>query len=103
MAGSAAEALGQAVERSKQLLLLPFKAEKWFALGFTVFLAQCGEATFNSVQAPSLPFGPSSSTLPTSTGVSSTDIQKGIHEVVRAFNADFALYVTLAVVGVALT
>ena len=43
MAGSAADAISQAVERSKQLLF-PVKIDKWFALGFTVFMAQCGES-----------------------------------------------------------
>lgn len=105
MAGSAADAIGQAVERSKQLLFQPLKPEKWFALGFTVFLAQCGEGNFNSFQTPNLPFGSGSApTFPKSAGAGgSAEFQRMINEAVRAFNDDFALYVTLAVVGLVFT
>jgi len=101
MAGSAADAIGQAVERSKQLLFQPFKPEKWFALGFTVFLAQCGEGNFNTVQVPNLPFGSGSSPTfpkpsPTSSGA---DFTKMFDEAVKAFNADFALYLSLVIGG----
>jgi len=105
MAGSAADAIGHAVERSKQLLFQPLKAEKWFALGFTVFLAQCGEGNFNSFQTPNVPFGSGSGpTFPKSTGAGgSAEFQKMLNDAVRAFYDDFALYVTLAVVGVVFT
>jgi hypothetical protein len=104
MAGSAADAIGQAVERSKQLLFQPFKAEKWFALAFTVFLAQCGDGNFNTVQAPNLPFGSSGPTFPKgSSGGATADLQKMIDEAVRAFYADFTLYVTLTIVGLVLS
>jgi hypothetical protein len=104
MAGSAADAIGQAVERSKQLLFLPFKVEKWFALGFTVFLAQCGEGNFNTVQVPNLPFGGGSPTLPKGPyGGSGSDFAKMFDEAVKAFNSDFALYMTLLIAGFVLT
>ena len=99
MAGSAADAISQAVERSKQLLF-PFKAEKWFALGFTVFLAQCGEGNFNSVQMPSSPFGGGSRPIPSGSGGSgglTTDFQKMVADLLRTVNADLALYVGLAI------
>lgn len=104
MAGSAADAISQAVERSKQLLFQPLKPEKWFALGFTVFLAQCGEGNFNSFQTPNLPFGSGSGPpFPKSGGGGSAAFQKMIADAVRAFYDDFALYVTLAIVGATLT
>lgn len=99
MAGSAADAISQAVERSKQLLF-PFKPEKWFALGFTVFLAQCGEGNFNSVQMPSSPFGSGSPRIPSSPrggGGLPSGLQKTIDELLRTVNADLALYVGLAI------
>ena len=104
MAGSAADAISQAVERSKQLLF-PFKPEKWFALGFTVFLSQCGEGNYNSVQTPNLPFGGSSRpSLPGGThGGGAADFQKMFNDAMRAFNADFALYLGLIIGGVLTT
>lgn len=102
MAGSAADAIGQAVERSKQLLFQPFKLEKWFPLGFTVFLAQCGEGNFNTVQVPNLPFGGSGSspTFPKPSPTSSSaDFTKMLDEAVKTFNADFALYLSLVIGG----
>jgi hypothetical protein len=99
MAGSAADAISQAVERSKQLLF-PFKAEKWFALGFTVFLAQCGEGNFNSVQMPSSPFGagsPPISSSPGSSGGLPADFKKMVEDLLRTLNTDLALYVGLAI------
>jgi len=103
MAGSAADAVTQAIERSKQLLF-PFKAEKWFALGFTVFLAQCGEGggtTLQMPQMPGLPGGPSGRGAPSPYGPSAlAEIQKMIADSVRTLKADWTLYVTLAVVGV---
>lgn len=94
MAGSPADAISQAVERTKQLLF-PAKAEKWFALGFTVFLAQCGEGggSFN------LPTGlPSGGSPPSSSGGGSfpKEAQQMFEEAVRTFQADVALYVSLA-------
>jgi hypothetical protein len=105
MAGSAADAIGQAVERSKQLLFQPLKPEKWFALGLTVFLAQCGEYNFNPLQAPSMPFGSGGGpTFPTTPrGSISSDLQKMIDDALRAFHDDLALYVTLLSVGLLLS
>src|SRR3954471_22134961 len=98
MAGSAADAISHAVERSKQLLF-PFKPDKWFALGFTVFLAQCGEGNFNSVQMPSSPFGGSSHPIPSSPSSRGlpADFQKMFDELLRTVNADLALYVGIAI------
>jgi hypothetical protein len=97
MAGSAADAIGQAVERSKQLLF-PFKAEKWFALGFTVFLAQCGEGNFNSGQSTNVPFRGGSS-LPRGSGLGlGTDLQRIVTDAIKAFDAEVVFYVTLAIV-----
>src|SRR6187551_2538517 len=103
MAGSAADAIGQAVERSKQLLFQPLKPEKWFALGLTVFLAQCGEGNFNSFQTPNIPFSPGGGTFPRSSGSPAAEFQKMVTEAVRAFYDDLALYVTLHSVGLLLT
>lgn len=104
MAGSAADAISHAVERSKQLLF-PIKGDKWFALGFTVFLAQCGEGG-GSVQVPSLPSGsgPSVPHGPTAPGPSTTPpyLQNLIDQVTRALHDDLALYVGLALGGVLL-
>ena len=105
MAGSAADAVTQAIERSKQLLF-PFKAEKWFALGFTVFLAQCGEGGGTPMQLPqmpSFPSGPSGRHAPSPYGAVAPEIQKLIADALRALRADWALYVTLAIVGVVVT
>lgn len=91
MAGSSADAISQAVERSKQLLF-PFKAEKWFALGFTVFLAQCGEGGGSSFQVPSWPGGGGGSGSGSSTGV---DFQHMLDEALRALRDDLGLYLLL--------
>ncbi len=98
MAGSAADALSHAVERSKQLLF-PLKGEKWFALGFTVFLAQCGEGGYNTIQTPQLPFGSGPTFPKTPSGGPGAELQGMLDELVRAFRDDFALYVALAVGG----
>ena len=100
MAGSAADALGYAIDRSKQLLF-PLKPEKWFALGFTVFLAQCGESDFNSVQMPNFPLGGGSSGPPSRSPAATpgAELQRAFDELVRTLRADLALYITLAVVG----
>jgi hypothetical protein len=95
MAGSAADAISRAVERSKQLLF-PVKLDKWFALGFTVFMAQCGEG--GSVSLPTN-FGGTSPSPPLGGGAGSAgaDVKRWIDEVLRGFNADVMLYVSLAV------
>lgn len=96
MAGSPADAISQAVERSKQLLF-PFKAEKWFALGFTVFLAQCGEGGGSSFQVPSLPSGGSGSG--SSSGSLPSELRGMLDEALRALRDDLALYVMLGAGG----
>ena len=106
MAGSAADAISHAVERSKQLLF-PIKGDKWFALGFTVFLAQCGEGGGGGgVQVPSIPSGsgPSVPHGPTGSGSGGMppEFQKMIDQVVRALHDDLALYLSLAIGGVLL-
>jgi len=102
MARSAADAVTQAIERSRQLLF-PFKAEKWFALGFTVFLAQCGESggmPVQSPQLPSFPIGPSGHGAPSPYGTGlPAELQKMIADGLSALRADLALYVALAVGG----
>jgi hypothetical protein len=104
MAGSAADAIGQAVERSKQLLFQPLKPERWFALGLTVFLAQCGEYNFNPMQAPGMPFGSGGPPFPKpSSGGVGAGLQKMIDDTVRAFYDELALYVTLLSAGVLVT
>jgi hypothetical protein len=101
MAGSAADAISHAVERSKQLLF-PVKGDKWFALGFTVFLAQCGESG-GSVQIPSLPSGsgPSVPSGPAAPGSGATPpyLQNLIDQVTHALHDNLALYVSLAIGG----
>jgi hypothetical protein len=99
MAGSAAEALGYAIDRSKQLLF-PLKPEKWFALGFTVFLAQCGENNYNSVQLPNFPLGGSSPTPRPTPGTAATaELQRMFEDAVRSVRGELAFYVTIAVVS----
>jgi hypothetical protein len=94
MAGSAADAISQAVERSKQLLF-PVKLDKWFALGFTAFLAQCGGGSGN-LSAPTNFGGSSSSPLPSGSSAGA-ELKKMLDEALRVFNADAMLYVSLAV------
>lgn len=89
MAGSAADAISKAVERSKQLLF-PFKAEKWFGLGFTVFLAQCGEGGGGSF--PNIPSGGSPSS---STGSGGPDFSQMFRDAVTAVYDNLALYLVL--------
>jgi hypothetical protein len=104
MARSAADAVTQAIERSKQLLF-PFKGEKWFALGFTVFLAQCGESGSAPIQTPQIPFpsGPSGRGGPSPYGTGfPAEMQKAIADALSALRADLALYITLAIAGVVL-
>jgi hypothetical protein len=90
MAGSAADAISKAVERSKQLLF-PFKADKWFGLGFTVFLAQCGE-TSGGASIPNVPTG----TTGSGSSSASPDLGQMVEDGVNAFYDDLALYLTLA-------
>lgn len=92
MSASPADAISKAVERSKQLLF-PFKADRWFALGFTVFMAQCsdGGGGGTSFNFPSLPSGGSGG------GPSlAADLQKVIEEAMRALQANLTLYLLLA-------
>jgi hypothetical protein len=101
MAGSAADAISKAVERSKQMLF-PIKGDKWFALGLTVFLAQCGEqsggTTFNMPGSfPSTPRPPSTSGGPSPFP---SELAKIIDEAVSTIQADLALYIGLAVLFV---
>jgi hypothetical protein len=102
MAGSAADAISHAVERSKQLLF-PVKLDKWFALGFSAFLAQCGEGGgFNlptnfGGSTPSPPVGGGGS------GSAGADFKRWIDEALRVFNAEAALYVSLAIGAVLLS
>ncbi len=106
MAGSAADAISHAVERSKQLLF-PLKGDKWFALGFTVFMAQCGEGG-GSVQVPGLPGGSSGPTVPygphrpPGSGGLPSELQTMIDQVLRALHDDLALYLSLAIGGLLL-
>lgn len=94
MAGSPADAISKAVERSKQLLF-PVKIEKWFALGFTVFLAQCGESG-GSINFPTgFPSSPSSSS--SSSGGGLGELGRTFEDGVRAFEADAALYISLGI------
>ena len=97
MAGSAADAISQAVERSKQLLF-PLKGEKWFALGFTVFMAQCGEG--GSLQVPNFPGGSGTSPFPTTStrgSSAATEFQQMLDGAVHALQTDLALYVSIAI------
>jgi hypothetical protein len=94
MAGSPADAISKAVERSKQLLF-PFKVERWFALGFTAFLAQCSEGGGSSFNLPTgLPSGSSPSS---SSSGGSGGLRESFDEAVSAFHAEAALYVSLGV------
>ena len=95
MSRSPADAISRAVERSQQLLF-PFNANKWFALGFTVFLAQCSDG---GVSFPQLPSGPGSSPSTGGGGGLGFDFQKMLDEALSTLNRDLALYVTLAAVG----
>ncbi|HVY26968.1 MAG TPA: hypothetical protein VHB79_10465 [Polyangiaceae bacterium] len=104
MAGSAADAISPAIERSKQLLF-PFKAEKWFALGFTVFMAQCSEGGGGSASYRfPLPSGSGPRPSPGVPGLG-PELQRQVDSAVRAFHADlpfwigFALGVVLALYG----
>jgi hypothetical protein len=96
MSRSPADAISKAVERSQQLLF-PFNANKWFALGFTVFLAQCSDGGGGSF--PSLPSGPSSTPSSGGGGGSGFDFQRMLDDALASLNHDLALYVTLAAVG----
>jgi hypothetical protein len=99
MAGSAADAISPAIERSKQLLF-PFKAEKWFALGFTVFMAQCSEGGGGgSFNIPNIPSGGSRP----SPGVPGfgPELQRQIDSAVRALHDDLPFWIGFGL-GIAL-
>lgn len=100
MAGSAADAISPAVERSKQLLF-PIKLDKWFALGFTVFLAQCGESS--GVNLPTNFGSPPTSGFPSGSGGAAGDFQRAIEDALKTFNANVLLYVSLAIGAFVLT
>lgn len=94
MAGSAADAISPAVERSQQLLFRPFKAEKWFTLGFTVFLAQCGEGgAGGSFQVPSLPSPGSGAS---GGGWGTGDLKRLLDDAIRAVHDQRLLYMAIA-------
>lgn len=106
MAGSAADAVSPAIERSKQLLF-PIKGEKWFALGFTVFMAKCSEGGGGgSFNFPSLPGGssPAPSTPGAGPGVGS-ELEQFFAPILKALHDDLAFWLgvvigsTLALVG----
>jgi hypothetical protein len=99
MAGSAADAISPAVERSKHLLF-PFKLDKWFALGFTVFLAQCGESS--GVNLPTN-FSSPSSGLPGGSSGAATEFQKALEAALKAFNTELLLYLSLILGGLVLS
>lgn len=101
MSGSPADAISRAVERSQQLLF-PFNANKWFALGFTVFLAQCGEGGGSSF--PNIPGGSSPTPGGSGGGTSgmASDLHKMISDALAALNRELMLYVTIAAVSAAL-
>lgn len=98
MAGSAADAISPAIERSKQLLF-PFKGEKWFALGFTVFMAKCSEGGGGSAfNIPSLPGGSGTRSAPPGAGAGvGSELEQMFEPVVKALHDDFAFYVGIAV------
>jgi len=100
MAGSAADAISQAVERSKQLLFSPVKADKWFALGFTVFLAQCGESNGSFGTRGNLPGFPGGTTSGIGRGTSG--LPQAIRDGIHALKAELAFYLGLAAVGLLL-
>lgn len=100
MAGSAADAISQAVERSKQLLFSPAKADKWFSLGFTVFLAQCGESNGSYSTRGNLPGFPTGSSPGVGRGAS--DLSQAIRDGIHTLKAELAFYVALAALGLVL-
>jgi hypothetical protein len=93
MSKSPADAVSRAVERT-QRLLFPFNAGKWFALGFTAFLAQCGEG------GGSLPSLPTDFGSPGSSASSGFDLGGLFDRAVDAVAREAAFYLTLAGVGV---
>jgi hypothetical protein len=104
MSRSPADAISRAIERSQQLLF-PFNANKWFALGFTVLLAQCGESG-GGMSMPNFPSSPGRGPSGGSSGLGGGafgEFQKGIHDAVAAMGSDLPLYVTLAIAAVVLS
>jgi hypothetical protein len=102
MAASPVDAISKAVERSKQLLF-PFKPDKWFALGFTVFMAQCSEGGGggSSFNMPGLPSGGGGGSGGGGSGGGGSgpslaaEIQKLFDEAWRALQANLGLYLLL--------
>ncbi len=96
MAGSAADAISPAVERSQELLFRPFKADKWFALGFTVFMAQCAEGSGGG-SMPNLP-SPGSTGSPGSGGGGlglGAEFQRMFNEALQNFRDNLGLYLMI--------
>jgi len=94
MAGSPVDALSPAIERSQQLLFRSFKADRWFALGFTVFLAQCGEGDTGSsvtAQVPNLLM-----TMGSGPGAP-TDFHKMLQDALQSARDNLGLYALIAV------
>jgi len=100
MSGSPADAISHAIERSKQSLF-PLNANKWFALGFTVFLAQCGEAG-TSMQVPSWPGGTSGSGGAGPAADVADQIQSGLRTLTDNLELTIAIGVSTLVVLVIL-
>ena len=99
MAGSAADAISPAVERSQQLLF-PFKADKWFALGFTAFMVQCSEGGGGGSSMPNIPSpSPGGSTGGGGSGGlgGAAELQKMIDEAVRYLQDNLGLIVAIGV------
>ncbi|HKY41130.1 MAG TPA: hypothetical protein VJN18_34590 [Polyangiaceae bacterium] len=97
MAGSAVDAISPAVERSQQLLFRPFKADKWFALGFTVFMAQCAEGGGGG-SMPNLP-GPGRTGSPGGGGSPGlgfgAEFQRIFKEALQNFRDNLGLYLLI--------
>jgi hypothetical protein len=96
MAGSAADAISPAVERSQQLLFRPFKAEKWFALGFTVFMAQCAEGGGGG-SMPNLPSPGSTGSRGGSPGGLGlgAEFQRMFNDAIQSFRDNLGLYLMI--------
>jgi hypothetical protein len=96
MSASPVDAISKAVERSKQLLF-PFKPDKWFALGFTVFMAQCSEGGGGgtSFNMPSMPSGGGGGGAGGSGPNLGAEFQRLFDEAVRALEANLTLYLLL--------
>jgi hypothetical protein len=95
MKGSPADAISPAIERTKQLLF-PFDANKWFTLGFTVFLAQCGES---GGSFPNIPSG--SGTSPGGSG-GTNPVEEGLAEISRALSEHLTLILVVGALAIVL-